>query len=160
MTPHRALPPYDWAAILTLIQSEFAYMDGHIDPPSSMKTLTIADIADRARTAEVWVIGDPPIACVFLTPKADALYIGKLAVAKSHQGQGFARLLVDLAARRASDLGLAALELQSRIELLPNHAVFAALEFTVIAQTAHPGFDRPTALTFRKAVTVLGDAKI
>lgn len=160
MTPHRALPPYDWAAILMLIKSEFAYMDGRIDPPSSMKTLTIADIADQAHAGEVWVIGGPPIACVFLTPKADALYIGKLTVAKSHQRQGIAGVLVDLAARRAQDLGLAALELQSRIELIPNHAVFAALGFTVIAQTAHPGFDRVTALTFRKAVTAMAHAKI
>jgi len=38
-----------------------------------------------------------------------ALYLGKLAVAESHRGQGLARQLVDLAASRARALGLPAL---------------------------------------------------
>ena len=33
------------AALLALIQSEFAFMDGRIDPPSSMHRLTAADLA-------------------------------------------------------------------------------------------------------------------
>ena len=156
MIPHRARPPYDWAAILRLIQTEFAYMDGRIDPPSSMTGLTGEGIARQTTSGEVWVIGTPPVAVMFLTPKQDALYIGKLAVAASHRGQGLARALTDLAATRAQALGLPALELQTRIELTRSHAVFMALGFVEVARTAHPGFDRPTALTFRKAVTALG----
>lgn len=160
MTPHRAIAPYDWGLILQLIQTEFGYMDGQIDPPSSMTALTVESIALQALTGEVWAIGKPPIAVMFLTAKPDVLYIGKLAVSAGHQGQGMARALVEQAARRARAMGLAALELQTRIELTRNHAVFLALGFVQVAQTAHPGFDRPTALTFRKAVTPLGHAII
>lgn len=160
MTPHRASAPYDWGLILQLIQAEFAYMDGKIDPPSSMTALTVENIAAQALTGEVWAIGKPPLAVVFLTAKTDALYLGKLAVAASHQGQGLARVLVELATLRAQALGLPALELQTRVELTRNQAVFLALGFAQVAQTSHPGFDCPTALTFRKAVTPLGHAKI
>lgn len=153
MTPYQCLAPYDWAALLRLIQTEFAYMEGRIDPPSSMHRLTEADIARQSAEAEVWAIGHPPVACVFLTPKPHALYIGKLAVAASQRGQGLARALITTAKTRARALRLPALELQTRIELAENHATFRALGFAETARTAHPGFARPTTITFRRPVT-------
>ncbi|MBF9029925.1 GNAT family N-acetyltransferase [Rhodobacterales bacterium HKCCE3408] len=127
-------------------------MDGVIDPPSSMHRLTVADIATTCREGEVWAIGRPPVACIFLTPKPDALYLGKLAVAETARGQGLARLLVDLAAERAAERGLGWLELQTRVELTQNHATFARLGFVKTAETAHDGYDRPTSITMRRAV--------
>ena len=127
-------------------------MEGRIDPPSSMHRLTEAAIADQARTGEVWVTGDPPVACLFLTPRPDALYLGKLAVADGHRGRGLARRLVDHAARRAAARGLPALELQTRIELTENHAAFARMGFAATGTTAHQGYDRPTSITMRRPV--------
>ena len=152
MTPHRATDPYDWPALLALIQRAFAYMDGVIDPPSSLHRLTPETLTAQSAQAEIWVIGEPPRACVILTPKPDALYIGKLAVDLPHQGQGHARRLIDLAETRARALGVPALELQTRVELTANHATFRRLGFTQTAATAHPGYDRPTSLTFRRPV--------
>lgn len=152
MTPYQCLDPCDWQAILSLVQTEFAFMEGRIDPPSSMHQLTPATIAAQARTGEVWAIGTPPIACVFLTPKPAALYVGKLAVAASHRHQGLARRVIDLAEMRARALNLPALELQTRVELVENQAAFRALGFVEVGRTAHPGFDRPTSITFRRAV--------
>jgi ribosomal protein S18 acetylase RimI-like enzyme len=152
MTPHRAHDPYDWPALLSLIQTEFAFMDGRIDPPSSMHALTPDSIALQARTGEVLVLGHPPVACVFLTPKPQALYVSKLAVAAAHRGKGLARRLIDLAETRARALHLPALELQTRVELTENQATFRALGFVEVARTAHPGFNRPTSITYRRAV--------
>ena len=152
MTPHRATDPYDWPALLHLIRAEFAYMDGRINPPSSVHSLTAGSIAAQAQTGEVWVLGHPPAACVFLTPKPQALYVGKLAVAASHRRQGLARRLVNLAETRARALHLPALERQTRIELTENQAAFRARGFVEVARTAHPGHDRPTSITFRRAV--------
>jgi GNAT superfamily N-acetyltransferase len=121
-------------------------MDGHIDPPSSMHRLTKEDLAN----SEVWVIGSPPLACIVLTPKADALYLGKLAVAASERGKGHARALVNQAGRRARALGMAALELQTRIELVENQRTFEAMGFVEVARTAHAGYDRPTSITYRR----------
>jgi ribosomal protein S18 acetylase RimI-like enzyme len=153
MTPYRAVHPYDWQALLRLIQAEFSFMDGRIDPPSSMHALTAQTIASQAKSGEIWVIGVPPVACVFLTPKPQALYVGKLAVAASHRRAGLARQLIDLAEQRARALQLPALELQTRVELTENHATFRALGFTEVARTAHPGYGRSTSITFRRAVT-------
>ncbi len=152
MMPVRVTDPYDWAALRELIATAFAGMDGRIDPPSSIHRLTPEDIARQANTGEVWVIGDPPLATVFLTPKGEALYVGKLAVADSARNQGLARRLIETATARARALGLTCLELQARVELTENHAAFRAMGFVQTGATAHPGHDRPTSLTFRKAV--------
>lgn len=144
--------------VLALIRAEFADMAGRIDPPSSMHRLTATDVARQAATGEVWGGGpvDAPVACVFLTPKPGALYLGKLAVAGPARGQGVARRLVALAEERARALGLPALELQTRVELTENHAVFARLGFRRTDGTAHPGYDRVTSLTFRKDINPPG----
>ena len=152
MKPYRATAPFDWASILHLIRAEFAYMQTRIDPPSSMQRLTEADIATKAESGEVWVVGLPPQACMFLTLQADSLYLGKLAVSASQRGKGLARALVNMAETRAIALGLAAIELETRVELLENQAAFQAMGFVETGRTAHPGFTRPTSISYRKAV--------
>ena len=91
MKPLRAQDPYDWPHLRNLIVRAFAGMDGRIDPPSSAHHLTADDIAAQAASGEVWVIGAPAVACVFLTPLADKLYLGKLAVDPAVQRMGYAR---------------------------------------------------------------------
>lgn len=151
----RRLAPGDpaLAAALALIRDAFAYMDGRIDPPSSMHRLDAAAMERTAAEAEVWAVGDPVVGCVVLTEKADCLYVGKLAVAGAARGQGLARRLIDLAEARARALGLPVLELQSRVELVENHRTFAAMGFAETARSAHPGYDRPTTVTFRRTVS-------
>ncbi len=148
----RRLGPEDAAlgSVLSLIRTSFAYMEGRIDPPSSMHRLTLDEVERQARESEIWTVEEDGrvVACVFLTPKERALYLGKLAVAISHRGKGLARRLTELARDRARALGLPAVELQSRVELTENHSAFAALGFVVSGETAHPGFDHPTSLTF------------
>ena len=141
------------ADVLALIQSVFAEHDGRVDPPSSMHRITLADLETAAQVSEVWVAGTPPIACVILSVKGYALYLSKLAVKPSSRGTGLARRLVMLAEARAHALGLHALELQTRTEWTENHATFRKLGFEKIAETAHPGFDRPTSITMRKGLT-------
>jgi predicted N-acetyltransferase YhbS len=149
LTPILATDPCDWDAILALIRRAFAGMEGRIDPPSSLQTLTVGGL--RAG-GEVWVIGVPPIACVILAPRAEALYLGKMAVEPALLGRGLGRRLVGIAEARARALGLGALELQTRVELVENHAAFRAMGFEKVAETAHPGFARATSFTFRKVL--------
>lgn len=160
MTPTR-LSPVDprLSDTLDLIQRVFSEHDGRIDPPSSMHRLALADLEQAARDGEVWVIGTPPVACVILSERGDALYLSKLSVDPSARGTGLGRRLIDLAERRARVTGCAALELQTRIELTENHVVFRALGFLETGQTAHPGYDRPTSLTMRKTLNRSPDAR-
>lgn len=152
VVPRKVSPKEDalLCEVVSLIRASFAYMEGRIDPPSSMHRLTIETLVEQAKDAEVWVVedGGRVVACVFLTPQETALYLGKLAVAATHRGRGLARLLVEKARERARDLGLGAVELQSRVELTDNHSAFTALGFTLAGETAHPGFDQSTSLTF------------
>ena len=152
MTPVRLTTGDDPAPVLALIRTAFAYMDGRIDPPSSMHRLDAAEVARQAETGEVWVIEEQgaPIACVFLTPEAKQLYVGKMAVADGYREKGLGRQLVGLAEARAKALGLPELTLKSRVELTGNHTAFIAMGFSKIAETAHEGYNRPTSFTFSK----------
>jgi GNAT superfamily N-acetyltransferase len=159
VTPRRAAPDYPhWNAVLRLILDAFAYMEGRIDPPSSANRLTVEAMAAQAGSGAVWVIeeadrpGARPVACLFAKVQGDALYLGKLAVAESHRGRGLARTLVATAVAEARTRGLAWLELECRIELTEIHATFARLGFARTGETSHPGYDRPTSITMRRAV--------
>lgn len=148
----RRIQPDDPAIpdILQLIRESFAFMEGRIDPPSSMHALIEDSIRRQAQTGEVWAIGPAPDAVVFLTPKPDHLYLGKLAVRVEKRGNGLARRLIALAEQRAKALGLSVLELETRVELTENHQTFAWFGFVVTGEKAHPGYDRTTSLTMTK----------
>lgn len=142
----------DWHSLHRLLSDAFAYMAPRIDPPSSLTAMTQADVAHKARTEDLFVIRDPdPVACLFGTGQSPEIYyIGKLAVAQSHRNRGLARALINAAADHARARGHSQLELQTRVELTENHATFARLSFARTGTTSHPGFDRPTSLTFRR----------
>ena len=74
----------------------------------------------------------------------------KLAVWPERQGQGTGHRLMQAAEDLARRSGLAALELETRIELTENHTTFAALGFVKTAELAHAGYDRPTYIRMQK----------
>ena len=148
MSPYQAQDPYPWDTLLSLIRRAFAGMEGRIVPPSSIHALTPDGIAEQAVSGEVWAIGTPAVACVFLTPKPASLYLHKLAVDPAHQLQGHARALIATAAARATALGLPVLTLSTRVELVENDATFRAMGFIETDRSAHPGYNRPTTIHF------------
>ena len=87
---------------------------------------------------------------MFAAERSDAFYIGKLAVDPASQGLGIGRALMRAVESLALQTGKPALELQTRVELMANHAAFRRMGFVEVGRTAHPGFDRPTSITFRK----------
>ena len=144
----------DFTAIHALLTDAFRFMEGRINPPSSLKELSAQGLRQKAQTEDFFLIRHDavPLACVFGVPMGEVYYIGKLAVAAPHRGRGFAGALIDAAAQQARSVGCAALELQTRIELTENHAAFARMGFVQTDASAHPGYSRPTSLTFRRAV--------
>ncbi len=127
-------------------------MEARIDPPSSMHALDLAAMTRQCTDGEVWCVGAAPDACVVFSPRADCLYLGRLAVAEHCRGQGLARDLVLLAEQRARHLGFSAVELEVRIELTENQAAFSRLGFEVVQHLRHPGYERTTKLTMRRDV--------
>ncbi|MFI0846371.1 GNAT family N-acetyltransferase [Mesorhizobium sp. IMUNJ 23232] len=150
------LPPDfdDWDGLLALIRRAFAYMDGVIDPPSSVHLLTPELLCDKARAETIFLAfqGQRLVGCVALNDRGDCLYLGKLAVDPDVQGHGIGRRRLDAAEQFACAQGRRMIELQTRVELSGNHKTFARLGFVETGSSAHAGYDRPTSITMRKSL--------
>lgn len=148
----------DWPGVLDLLRRSFAYMEGRIDPPSSLNRIDLAELMKKAREETALLAFDDGVlvGCAFVRAAGDCLYLGKLAVDRAARGRGVARRLLEAAESRARDEGLGFIELQTRIELTENHETFRRLGFRKTAETAHEGYDRPTSITMRRAVVPAG----
>ena len=144
----------DWDGLLALLRESFAYMDGRIDPPSSLHNFDAAKLATKAAAEELVLayVGGALAGCLFAAPRGDALYLGKIAVRPDLRGRGIARRLFETAEALARARGITALELQARIELTENHRTFMALGFVKTGEGSHPGYTRATDLNFRKVL--------
>ena len=144
----------DWAGLLALLRSAYAYMDSRIDPPSSLLRMDVAQLEEKTREEELILAleGQRLVGCAFASLRQDCVYVGKLAVDATVRRRGVARRIVEAAEALARAHGRPCVELETRIELIENHETFAALGFARVAETAHPGFDRPTSITMRKPV--------
>ena len=89
---HPAPPDFDrWAALHRLLVLSFSGMEGRIDPPSSLTSLSASDLEQMSRT-QVLLLGigasGDPVACAYLRPEPDALYLGKVAIHPDLRGRG------------------------------------------------------------------------
>ncbi|MCW8058639.1 GNAT family N-acetyltransferase [Agrobacterium tumefaciens] len=144
-----------WQELLALIMSSFAYMDGVIDPPSSAHRLTLDNLSEKARAEIAFVAVDEGelLGCLFCRPEPPAcLYVGKLCVSPQAQGKGIGKMLLQRSEALARELALPALRLETRIELIGNHARFAAWGFVKTAENAHAGYDRTTSIEMTKVL--------
>ncbi|WP_416896992.1 MAG: GNAT family N-acetyltransferase [Minwuia sp.] len=143
-----------WPEVHGLLMTSFAYMQGRIDPPSSMNRLTLSGLIAKSEveTALLAWRGEDLVGCAFCDARADCLYVGKVAVSDSARGAGIARALMTHAEDLARDRGLPFLELQTRVELVENHETFRRLGFVKTGEDAHEGYDRPTSIRMRKPV--------
>jgi GNAT superfamily N-acetyltransferase len=144
----------DWTGLLALLRSAYAYMESRIDPPSSLLRLDVAQLEEKAREEALILAleGQRLVGCGFASLREDCVYVGKLAVDATVRRRGVARRIMEAAEALARAHGRPFLELETRIELIENHETFAALGFGKVAESAHPGFDRPTSITMRKPV--------
>jgi GNAT superfamily N-acetyltransferase len=143
-----------WSELLALLLSAFAYMASRIDPPSSLNHMGAEDLRHKAQeeTLITATDGTELMGCAFAALRDDCVYVGKVAVADTARRKGVARELMAAAERVARLNQREFIELQTRIELVENHTTFAALGCEKIAETAHPGYSRPTSITMRKRV--------
>ncbi len=129
-------------------------MDDRIDPPSSLHRMTATTLGKKAERERLFLVrdGGQLAGCMFCRAETDHLYVGKVAVCPTLQGRGIGRALFANAFALASELGLNALELETRIELTENQRAFQRLGFEKIAESAHRGYARPTSIRMRAAV--------
>jgi N-acetylglutamate synthase-like GNAT family acetyltransferase len=154
-----AVAPQDfaaWEALADLVREAFEYMNGRIDPPSSLGAMGVADFIKKAQdeTLIVAQINNQLIGCAFAAIRDDCVYLSKVTVHHAYRRQGVTRSLFEAADKLARQMGKKYLELQTRIELTENHQAFGALGFIKVAETAHPGYNRTTSITMRRRVEV------
>ena len=144
----------DWPQLLSLLRESFAYMDSRIDPPSSLTRMGVDEFKAKAAEETLIVATEGPslVGCAFAALHDECVYVSKVAVAQSVRRKGIARAMFASAEVLARKHGRRFLELQTRVELVENHATFGALGFEKVAETAHPGYNRPTSITMRKRV--------
>jgi len=150
----------DWTGLHRLLQCCFAPMEKRIDPPSSLNRMSPDDLRRKAENETLVLVrsGRELVACGFFAEHADALYLGKLAVRPDFRRRGILRSIVSIAEETARDKSIKALVLQTRIELVENHATFQALGFTRTGETCHAGYNRPTSITMRKPLQAMRHA--
>ena len=80
----------DWQSLLALLQETYAYMEGRIDPPSSLNQMDLDSLISKSRNEEMILAVEAGelLGCLFATKKGGAFYLAKIAVSKSRQGQG------------------------------------------------------------------------
>ena len=139
----RPILPGDADAVAALIRAAFAAIPVPLDPAPSALRETPDSV--RAHLAEGGgALADGPAACVLWSERDGGLYVGRLAVRPSHQGQGLAGLLLAAAAAEARRRGLPRLHLGVRLALLGNRRLFARLGFTETRLRTHDGCPAPT----------------
>jgi ribosomal protein S18 acetylase RimI-like enzyme len=146
----------DRAGLLALLHAAYAYMESRIDPPSSLLRMDVEQLERKAQE-EVLILaleGQRTVGCAFARMRADRVYVSKLAVDASARRRGVARNIMRAAEKLGRDNTRAFIELETRIELIENHKTFAALGFSKVGESAHPGFNRPTSITMRKPVAL------
>lgn len=127
-------------------------MDELIDPPSSLHQMTTDSLRKKANKESLLLVYDAEmlIACAFFDIQQAQIYVGKVAVAQSHRGQGIANKIFNMADDLARENDKGWLELKTRIELIDNHKAFKKIGFITTAQNSHTGYTRPTYITMRK----------
>ena len=144
----------DFVSLLALLHRSFAYMDGRIDPPSSLHKLDVDAMHEKARdeTLLTAMDGEKLVGCLFVARNADTLYLGKLAVDESARGNGVARQLIDVANLIGKQWSCKNMELEVRVELTENQSFFTHLGFEKVGESSHEGYAQPTSYRYQRSI--------
>jgi len=112
----------DYAGLLALLHKSFAYMDGRIDPPSSLHKLDVDGLSEKAKAETLLTAVD------------------------------VARQLVDVANLIGKQWSCQGLELECRVELGENQSFFTHLGFKKVGENAHKGYDQATSFKYRRVI--------
>ena len=139
----RAVLPGDAEAVAALIRLAFSAIPVRLEPPPS--ALQETGKAVRAHLhAGGGALAEGPVACVLWSERDGGLYVSRLSVHPSRQGQGLATALMQAAEGEARRRGLPRLHLGVRLALLDNRRLFARFGFAETRLRTHDGCAAPT----------------
>jgi len=154
ITNAKDTPFNDYQALHRLLTEAFAYMNGVIDPPSSMLKLDQKSLREKTEKETLLIATHHKelVGCIFIQPRNDHCYAGKFAVKAEYRHQGVGTKLLRAAQEWACDQGYVQIDLETRVELIDNHRYFEKQGFSKTAENAHAGFDRPTSFVYSKVL--------
>jgi ribosomal protein S18 acetylase RimI-like enzyme len=150
----RPAAPGEAGLLLAVLRGAFAEYRGVLRPESSVFVETEALIAQKLAGGGGFlaVEGARPVGCIIAEQKDGRGYLGRLAVDPRLRRQGLARRLMLAGEAFARGRGLEIAEVQVRIALGGNIALFQSLGYRETDRRAHPGFVQPTTLVMEKAL--------
>lgn len=140
------------ATLHAVIQAAYVEYEGRLTPPSGAHLETVETLAAKLVQGEGALAWDGEIAVgsVLFEPRADALYLGRLAVPPPHRRRGIGALLVNYVEQQALARGHTHITLGVRLQLPENTAFYTRLGYHTESYGAHPGFTEPTYRTMVK----------
>jgi ribosomal protein S18 acetylase RimI-like enzyme len=140
--------------LLDILLRAYREYEGRLDPPSGVHLETMASIGDKLKEggALVCEVGGTVAGCVFYAPKAEYLYVGRLAVLPEYRRRGIGDLLLRASERRAGELGFTRVRLGVRLALAGLRAYYEARGYVPIAFRSHAGYTEATYVEMEKAL--------
>jgi ribosomal protein S18 acetylase RimI-like enzyme len=150
----RSAGPDEAAALLDLMRRAFAEYRGVLTPESSVFVETEAVLAGKLAEGGGFVAerAGRPVGCVIAELKGDRGYLGRLAVLPEARRAGVARRLMLAGEEFVRARGPTRAELNVRIALTGNIALFQALGYRETQRLAHPGCAESTYLVMEKSL--------
>jgi ribosomal protein S18 acetylase RimI-like enzyme len=138
--------------ILAVMRRAFAEYRGHLRPESSVFAETAPAIAEKLAAGGGFLAerGGAAVGCVIAEDRGDRAYLGRLSVDPAWRGRGLGRRLALAAEGFARRRKRSLIELNVRIALRGNIALFESLGYRETARRAHPGYPEPTYLVMEK----------
>jgi ribosomal protein S18 acetylase RimI-like enzyme len=150
----RSAAPAEAALVLQVMRGAFAEYRGVLKPESSVFVETAAAVAEKlaAGGGFLAIEKEQPVACIIAELLGRRGYLGRLAVDPALRGRGLARRLILRAEDFVRERGLKTAEVQVRIVLTANIALFQSLGYRETARQSHPGWSEPTTLVMEKSL--------
>lgn len=140
----------DALVLWQIIQNAFEEYRGKLTPPSGIFTEMVDDIREKVTEGGGFLAftNNQTAGGVVYQPKADYIYLGRLAVLPEFRGQGISKALVEAVENRAVELNLPRVQVGVWVVLPRNQAMFEHLGYQISSYEAHPGFTEPTFLIY------------
>jgi ribosomal protein S18 acetylase RimI-like enzyme len=150
----RAAARADANVLLEAMRRAFAEYRGVLVPESSVFVETESLIAEKLAAGGGFLAleGENPVGCIIAEEKDGRGYLGRLAVDPTLRRRGLAGRLMSAGEGFARARGLRIAEVQVRIALTGNIALFRSLGYRETARRSHPGFTQPTYLVMEKSL--------
>ena len=116
-----------WAGLIQLLHEAVRYMEGRIDPPSSLESMGIEALSKGSRHSrkkaqdEILIVAHDHgklVGCDFAAIRDDCVYLSKVTVALTSRRQGITRSMLEAADEIARQHGKPFLEDVGRLQVV------------------------------------------